>query len=342
LLQSSDEDTQSVGIQKARQQQSKIEITLLMVCYHKGICEQEILQKMIDFFRIRFIVSYSDVHYCELCNVVVKTELLGSHLQYGHHCSVLASLTKGDTVLLSQEAIDMGKQRDECVSVSLSRFRVGLGIHGRFCSPLDVKLAKNLRQVSSLEFPEAFVKEMLPRHRSLWITPAEYNKMNNEYQQRKKRQQQEKQLDKSSKGPMLGSLALSMNNRNPKLSGGLRANSTLPNRSAHLNNGFRAPCQENPQGVLQDSTQMPSVGIWAPQTGATGHKMMNSARTNHARSARARNPQREFDALVAEDEFKNCCLGMARPEDSPSHTSMTGTSRAPVHSFYRPGLNLAR
>lgn len=164
LLQSNDEDLQNIGLQKARKQQSKNELTLLMVCYRKGICESILLEKIIEYFRIQFVVSYSD-HYCELCNVTVETALLGSHLQYGHHCALLASLARGDYVLVSHEAIAMSKQRDESVRVSLSRFRDGLGIRGRFCSPLDCKLAKNLRQVKTLDFPEAFVKEMLPPNR---------------------------------------------------------------------------------------------------------------------------------------------------------------------------------
>jgi hypothetical protein len=58
------------------------------------------------------------------------------------------------------------------------------------------------------------------------------------------------------------------------------------------------------------------------------------------RDVSVRIPNRDLynplSTLAAEEEFKKCCLGMARRgEDSPSHRRMTGNSFGPAHSSYR-------
>merc|ERR1712023_388608 len=147
------------------------EFALILGCHSHGLCEQLILHRIVDFLRIPFIASYKNMHYCELCDVTFEDFVLKEHLKQSLHLSTEASVTDGSICLVSREAKKLAAGLQERATISLSRFRAGLGISGRFCALTDVKCAKQLYRVRDLDIPAKLLREVLPedRQQAMWV-----------------------------------------------------------------------------------------------------------------------------------------------------------------------------
>eukprot|EP00930_Biecheleria_cincta_P096655 TRINITY_DN88477_c0_g1_i1.p1 TRINITY_DN88477_c0_g1~~TRINITY_DN88477_c0_g1_i1.p1 ORF type:complete len:397 (-),score=45.87 TRINITY_DN88477_c0_g1_i1:114-1304(-) len=113
---------------------------------------------------------------------------LMKHLSGSGHKAHEAAVAAGDKLLVSRAAIKLAKNLgNEGSAVSLSRFRDGLGLAGRFCEPKDVELARKLERVRDIEIPVKFLRTIFPqRQQFLWISPDEFWEAESKYEQRQK------------------------------------------------------------------------------------------------------------------------------------------------------------
>merc|ERR1712060_812346 len=73
-----------------------------------------------------------------------KPPLLPKHLESSKHKEYEEAISLGRSLLVSRAAIELAGKLDERPTTSLSRFRAGLGITGRFCEPGDPERARRL------------------------------------------------------------------------------------------------------------------------------------------------------------------------------------------------------
>jgi len=83
---------------------------------------------------------------------------LAEHLACETHRRLEDCVGLGTVVLVSQAALKISKQLQERVSLSLSRFKTGLGLVDRFCTPADVEQATCLERVRDAEIPAKFLR----------------------------------------------------------------------------------------------------------------------------------------------------------------------------------------
>jgi hypothetical protein len=108
-------------------------------------------------------------------------EHVGSKVHKDHE----EAIVNGRMLLVSRAAIDLAKSTEERLTTSLSRFRAGLGISGRFCAPEDVERASRLERVRDSGIPVKFLREVLPRRFDLWVTKEELLMAEDLYSQKK-------------------------------------------------------------------------------------------------------------------------------------------------------------
>lgn len=80
LLQTPKDEVTHFGAWSALLLQREVEYALLLVCYRHNVYERLVLQKILQFMRVPFIISHGGKHYCELCDetfeeMLVKREL---------------------------------------------------------------------------------------------------------------------------------------------------------------------------------------------------------------------------------------------------------------------------
>lgn len=68
LLQTPKDEVTHFGSHFVFQLQREAEHTLLLACHRYGLSERLLLQKILDFLRVPFIMSQNGMHYCELCD----------------------------------------------------------------------------------------------------------------------------------------------------------------------------------------------------------------------------------------------------------------------------------
>eukprot|EP00928_Gymnodinium_smaydae_P082125 TRINITY_DN65538_c0_g1_i1.p1 TRINITY_DN65538_c0_g1~~TRINITY_DN65538_c0_g1_i1.p1 ORF type:complete len:437 (-),score=35.59 TRINITY_DN65538_c0_g1_i1:79-1389(-) len=97
---------------------------------------------------------------------------LAAHLSSNTHRELEESVVSRTSLLVSRAAHQISRELNENPSLSLSRFRAGLGLVDRFCSPCDVERAKRLERVRDADVPAKFLREHVgARDKELvWIT----------------------------------------------------------------------------------------------------------------------------------------------------------------------------
>lgn len=113
---------------------------------------------------------------------------IAEHLNGKVHKDYETVVAEGSQLLVSRAALKLAKRLGEDPSMSLGRFRAGLGIVGRFCAAPDVEHAERLQRVRDVNIPVKFLREVLPtRTDFLWITSGELWEAEEKYEQRRKR-----------------------------------------------------------------------------------------------------------------------------------------------------------
>lgn len=110
------------------------------------------------------------------------------HLNSTIHKAHEAEVAEGRKVLVSRAAIKLATKLGEEATLTLSRFRTGLCLAGRFCEPHHAQLAEQLERVRDVGIPVKFLREVLPaRQDFLWITPDEFWEAQEKYEMRRKK-----------------------------------------------------------------------------------------------------------------------------------------------------------
>eukprot|EP00746_Dinoflagellata_sp_MGD_P004629 gnl/MRDRNA2_/MRDRNA2_108964_c0_seq1.p1 gnl/MRDRNA2_/MRDRNA2_108964_c0~~gnl/MRDRNA2_/MRDRNA2_108964_c0_seq1.p1 ORF type:complete len:398 (+),score=60.35 gnl/MRDRNA2_/MRDRNA2_108964_c0_seq1:94-1287(+) len=110
------------------------------------------------------------------------------HLNSTTHKAHEAEVADGAKALVSRAAIRLAKKLDEEPSLTLSRFRSGLGLTKRFCEPKHLQLAEKLERVRDVGIPVKFLREILPHRQDfLWITADEFWEAQEKYEMRRKK-----------------------------------------------------------------------------------------------------------------------------------------------------------
>lgn len=189
LLQTPKDEVTHYGAWKASRLQRETEYAVILVCNSRGLCEQFILRRIIDLLRIPFVASYKSMHYCELCDATFDDSELKKHLTQTLHVATAASVKRGAMCLVSHEAKKLAVTLQERPTISLSRFRAGLGITDRFCNCGDAERAKQLHRVRDLDVPAKLLREVLPedRQQAMWVTPDELFLLEDEYRLRSRK-----------------------------------------------------------------------------------------------------------------------------------------------------------
>lgn len=115
---------------------------------------------------------------------------LPEHLRSQQHRCLEAALEAGEKCLVNRAALAMAKKRGEDPSVSLSRFRDGMRVSGRFCTPKDVEAASALERVRDLGAPPRVLRDVLGSNEAgrqvLWLSPEEAQRVEEQMHQGKR------------------------------------------------------------------------------------------------------------------------------------------------------------
>jgi len=115
---------------------------------------------------------------------------VAEHLESKKHCDLAALVACGSKIITEHAALDLAKALKERPSTTLSRFRDGLGIDGRFCNPSDTEAARLLQRVRDVDVPPKILREVLPERGGealLWLRPEELLRAEEAYRQRSRK-----------------------------------------------------------------------------------------------------------------------------------------------------------
>lgn len=121
-------------------------------------------------------------------NAAGRPPPLAEHLASETHRRLEDFLASGTALLVSHAALKISKQLQERVSLSLSRFKTGLGLVDQFCTPADVEQAERLERVRDAGIPAKFLRAHAGgQDRDLvWMTPEALAAATEAYEQRQR------------------------------------------------------------------------------------------------------------------------------------------------------------